>query len=678
MGFARGAVKMIKTKSISKKVLAVILAAVTVIAFTPAIAFTQSAHAATAGSIIVGSQTLTSTSTECAYATTTTTGTVSTPTQAASDPTDWNVKWDGSTLTLNKATINGDADNKGAGIYYVGSTPITIDAERDNTITGADADEAFGLYCRDSKAAITFMGTGSLQVTAGIASSGDSDGILCIGDLKVTGGTLIGTGEKSSSDSSIGIGCGSLSVSGGTVKGTGGEGYHYSKGIAVWDSSTENSKITGGTVEGIGGMAVTEGSYGFYDLNGSINVTGGSLKAIGGTAGSGKISSGICLWSKDQISVDGGTVELAGNNYYLQGYDSNNNPVYGKVALDGVTAYTAPNVDGTGDQILYTSKQPSSAKYFHTYATYKFTSTGSKNCSVTASPSAPVTRKDLIVTIVPDSGCELPAVVEVTSGTTTLAALTGYVYDASTGKVIVKKEYITGDINVKAVCKSAYANSPTVITQPISLLYDIGGAVTPLKVATSDSGAKYQWQQSSDGTTWTNIDGATSPTYTPKARTSGTTKYRCLITGSNGASTYSDAVTITVSSRYAVGAKFTKAPLIYKVTKQPVAKTTSASKNGTVQVVKPVKKTYKSITVPTSIKMNGYTYNVTTIGKKAFYKNSRLKTVTIKSKKITSIGSKAFKGCKKGMTIKVPKSKYKAYKKLLKGKVPAGTKIKKI
>jgi len=137
-------------------------------------------------------------------------------------------------------------------------------------------------------------------------------------------------------------------------------------------------------------------------------------------------------------------------------------------------------------------------------------------------------------------------------------------------------------------------------------------------------------------------------------------------------------VTITVSKRYAVGAKFTKAPLIYKVTKQPALKTTSASKNGTVKVVKPVKKTYKSITVPTSVKMNGYTYNVTTIGKKAFYKNSKLKTVTIKSTKITSIGSKAFKGCKKAMTIKVPKSKYKAYKKLLKGKVPAGTKIKKI
>ena len=193
------------------------------------------------------------------------------------------------------------------------------------------------------------------------------------------------------------------------------------------------------------------------------------------------------------------------------------------------------------------------------------------------------------------------------------------------------------------------AYPPTVTTQPTGGSYDIGGTVTPLKVATSDSGATYQWQKSADGATWTNIDGATNPTYTPSAGASGSTKYRCLITGSNGASTYSDAVTITVSSRYAVGAKFTNGLLTFKVNKQPAAKTTSASKNGTVQVVKPVKKTYKSITVPTSVKMNGYTYNVTTIGKKAFYKNSKLKTVTIKSTKITSIGSKAFKGCKKAM-----------------------------
>lgn len=60
--------------------------------------------------------------------------------------------------------------------------------------------------------------------------------------------------------------------------------------------------------------------------------------------------------------------------------------------------------------------------------------------------------------------------------------------------------------------------------------------------------------------------------------------------------------------------------------------------------------------------------NVTKIGKKAFYKCSKLKTITIKSKKLKSAGKNAFKGIYKKAVIKVPKSKLKNYKKLLKKK----------
>lgn len=60
--------------------------------------------------------------------------------------------------------------------------------------------------------------------------------------------------------------------------------------------------------------------------------------------------------------------------------------------------------------------------------------------------------------------------------------------------------------------------------------------------------------------------------------------------------------------------------------------------------------------------------NVQTIGSKAFYNCSKLSKVTIKSNAVTSIGSKAFKKCKKAIKFKVPNSKVKTYKKLLKGK----------
>ena len=70
--------------------------------------------------------------------------------------------------------------------------------------------------------------------------------------------------------------------------------------------------------------------------------------------------------------------------------------------------------------------------------------------------------------------------------------------------------------------------------------------------------------------------------------------------------------------------------------------------------------------------------NVTKIGAKAFYNCKNLKKLTIKSTKLKSVGSRAFKGINKKASIKVPQSKLKAYQKLLKGKGQASSvKIKK-
>lgn len=59
---------------------------------------------------------------------------------------------------------------------------------------------------------------------------------------------------------------------------------------------------------------------------------------------------------------------------------------------------------------------------------------------------------------------------------------------------------------------------------------------------------------------------------------------------------------------------------------------------------------------------------VNKIGKMAFYGCKNLKNITIKTKKLTTkkVGSKAFKGIYKKAVIKVPKSKLKAYKTMLK------------
>lgn len=59
---------------------------------------------------------------------------------------------------------------------------------------------------------------------------------------------------------------------------------------------------------------------------------------------------------------------------------------------------------------------------------------------------------------------------------------------------------------------------------------------------------------------------------------------------------------------------------------------------------------------------------VTTIGKKAFYNCTKLKSITVKTSSLKQVGKYAFQKIAKKATIKIPKKKHTAYKRLLKGK----------
>ncbi len=110
-----------------------------------------------------------------------------------------------------------------------------------------------------------------------------------------------------------------------------------------------------------------------------------------------------------------------------------------------------------------------------------------------------------------------------------------------------------------------------------------------------------------------------------------------------------------------------------------------------VEYKAPKNKKQTKIVVPDTIKINGVTYKVTSIAKNAFKNNKKLKTVTV-GKNVSKIGANVFTGCKKlktitikstkltaktlskstfkgitkATTIKVPKKKLSAYKKLFK------------
>ncbi len=148
-------------------------------------------------------------------------------------------------------------------------------------------------------------------------------------------------------------------------------------------------------------------------------------------------------------------------------------------------------------------------------------------------------------------------------------------------------------------------------------------------------------------------------------------------------------------------------------TKAKYVVTKSDATNGTVAFSKPKNKNITSVTIPSTVTIDGITYkvtsiqknafsgckklksvtigsNITTIGDKAFYKCTKLSkitipakvskigkqafygckklaTITIKTKKLTSkkVGSKAFTGTPKNAKVKVPSKSLKSYKKFL-------------
>lgn len=89
-----------------------------------------------------------------------------------------------------------------------------------------------------------------------------------------------------------------------------------------------------------------------------------------------------------------------------------------------------------------------------------------------------------------------------------------------------------------------------------------------------------------------------------------------------------------------------------------------------VKYKEPIRKNEKSVTVPATVKVVGVTYKVTGISDNAFKGCKKLKTLTIKSTRLTkkTVSKNAFKGVTKKTTIKVPKKKLASYKKLFKSK----------
>lgn len=261
-----------------------------ILALLPATAFAQTAapEEETSPPITVGGVDLESTAANpVAYAITDESGNVAT--EGAND-TNYNVKWDGETLTLRNATVKVVENEHSAAIER--SAPFTLKLEGRNTLTSLENTHAgkgisatiedYGTVDPTVPYALTICGDGSLDVT------GITEGIALAGNLIIKSGTVTATATTAQSTyPSFGIGTmevGNIYIEGGKVTAIGGASSTFSAGFYIMVMSNENTgqipggtvRITGGEVTAVSGeitetdeeepVPISPGSFGIFTM----------------------------------------------------------------------------------------------------------------------------------------------------------------------------------------------------------------------------------------------------------------------------------------------------------------------------------------------------------------------------------------------------------------------------
>ena len=173
------------------------------------------------GSIFVGGVELTGSKESPAYATTNDSGAVTKITDGDFVPAEnnWNIQWDGATLTLKGATITaghqftyqigGSYSISGsAAIYYEGGSDINIALEGTNTVTGPSTETgsetaggSYGIFAcaplpnsPDDLIDLTISGDGTLEVAGGAAYPGERSCGIYADQLVIDSGTVQAAG----------------------------------------------------------------------------------------------------------------------------------------------------------------------------------------------------------------------------------------------------------------------------------------------------------------------------------------------------------------------------------------------------------------------------------------------------------------------------------------------------
>ena len=328
---------------IRKKLRSVCIALVLCLLLLPAAAL--AADGTVYGTIEVGGIALTnSENAPTVYATTdAATGAVTAqPTFTEADG--WNIKWDGTTLTLRNATIQQAEEynekNSEKIAVYLASGDLNLALVGENTVDALGGGSAASCGINLSGGSLTISGEdgASLTVFGGDTTNSNSCGIYARGTITIDSGTVTATGESASA-ASYGI-CagGAVTIEGGSVTATSGEAGGNSIGIYTSGSVT----IEDGTVIATGESAAAA-SYGI-DAVGTVTIENGTVNATSGKAGGNSVG----IYTLNSVTINGGDVTATAGDAVGSSYGINTANISTSIIVNGGTV-TATSGEAYGD-----------------------------------------------------------------------------------------------------------------------------------------------------------------------------------------------------------------------------------------------------------------------------------------------------------------------------------------
>lgn len=300
------------------------------------------------------------------------------------------------------------------------------------------------------------------------------------------------------------------------------------------------------------------------------------------------------------------------------------------------TSYTTPATNGTMSGYRYRAAFTNSVStVYSSAATLTVTAPAGTAPSITTQPTNQTVAAGATATFTAAAtGDPTPTVQwqRSTNGGSTWSDISGatgasYITPATTGSMngYVFRAVFSNSVGTAATNAATLTvnTAPVVTGQPANQIVTEGQSATFTATASGNPTPAVQWQQSSNGTSWANVSGATSTSYTTPVTTTlmSGTQYRAVFTNSAGTAT-TNAATLTVNPR-PTGPAITSQPASVTVTEGQIAtfeSTASATPAPSVRwqvLTVDAGATWTDIpgatatvyrTVATTLEMNGYQY----------------------------------------------------------------------